>query len=872
MEEKAYRGKKHWAPYRIPKHLNRIGKRNGRFIIVGEDNEVFRCWHWPRLPNKYSNINWDFFGYYGNYNWPFRPWRKRNYTRTPYGPYWKRLNSIPRAKITDKKDVLAFETLDSFIPRELYKYNDSTPFISNEDFKKKYLSKHTLKQADIAYVGELLEKRRHLMDQYGKYNFSRVYYNLLENLEYERLKKSDPQLATIWDNWNKKLHYSQFNTLDGWESFKEKSLYFTQRDMLIAGDYESIYRDYFFHVNNERYRKSSFDRCGGQKVDRIRPHETDTKFIYYRQPQLLLKQWLWRQEWRNFSDEKIQKLGFWGYHDSFTMHRKLRYCEEPIQFIDKRNKFHFIEQKQFRHDIPFILRECRNLIKVNKHRRVVNQSWQYLLDKRISYKDKLKKFWSGELWLMESFPIQLGWGKEYEKHKKGQSEIYQNAELASQYGAILDNKYKQNFVKYDPIRALKWADCRYPGNLWFVLAYWKPWIKKLSKRKQNINRSFDFWDLKDKNKDIFWFKWSHKELKYFRKPNDVSTDPIKFHSVSLVLDQSQVLNQVRRTITFDLSLMGSEERRAVKDTLKKKTKTGFWVSFIPKQYLPASYEVNYYTYVGPNYWINNIQTWGFNVPFNTTWPINIGPANIPFKANYFCFYEYFWQYEFIQQFKMSWLPGLSWFYHFYISESFIYICLPFCIVLILYFYCLGDQGPQKDLAFKMCFSVFKEVRRKDSSTGLFTIHIDEWKSQTVVPDFLKRHHLNALISTPFWIYITVQFLCYWFIEFHHFGHNFYHWLFLLWSSSLGFIFFFFCFFLYTCGVKKLERFLSKEEYAFFVAFERHCSRVAYRKRMRSLELAFEEEEKLAEAEAKKDWDASFLNPKNWSNKNNYKDT
>lgn len=865
-ENKAYREKKSWAPYRIPKHKNRrLGM--GRL----EDNEPFSCWRWTRLPNKYSNINWNWFGYPGNWNFWSRPWLKKNYTRTPYGPYWLRLNDIPRSKYTDNKEVLANVTLDSYIPRDFYMYNDTTPFISNEDFKKKYLNKHKLKQSDRNYVNELLEKRRHLMDQYGKYNFSRVYYNLLEQLEYEKLKKSDPKLANLWDTWNKKLHYSKYHTMDGWESFKEKSLYFSHDDMKIAGDLEAIYRDYFFHVYHERRRKTTFDRCGGQKVDRINPIKPHN--IYFRQPQELLKQWLWRKEWRTSSNKKIQKLGYWAYHDSFTNQNKLRYCEEPIYFIDVRNKFHYFEQKKFRHDLPFILRECRNLIKVNKHRRVVRQSWDYLLDNKVSYKDKFKKFWNGELWLLEEIPFHqlgFGWGKEYKKHKEGKSEIYQNAELASQYGfigGVFKNEYTQNFKQYDPIhRAWNWADSRYPGNFWFIKAYFKPWMKVLSKRKQNINKGFDYWELKDKNKDIFWFKWSHKELKYFRKPNDVSTDPVKFHSVSLFIDQGQMLNQIKRTLTFDLTQMHPKQRDFVKSTLKKKTKTGYWVNFIPKKYLPASYEVNYYKYVGPNYWMNNIQAWGFNVPFNTAWPINIGPANIPFKANYYCFYEHFWQYEFVQHFRMAWLPGLSWYYQFYMSESFIYIFLPFCLIFIIYFCCLGFQGPQRDLAFKMCYTVFKETLRKDSATGLFTLHIDEWKSQKPVLEFLKRHHLNALLSTPIWAYFTIEFLCYWFIEFHHFGHNFYHWLILLWASSIGFIFFFFFMYWYYRGVKRLEKYLSKDEYSRFVAIEREWSRVAYRKRMRALELAFEEEEKKAEKKEEEDWKKSPLNPSNWFNK------
>ena len=614
------------------------------------------------------------YWYEGRWYGEFSKYRRRHKIKTQASPYFNNFEELLKKRKTKK--LAAFMKEDSFIPKEFYDYKKNTRFLSNKELKKKYLNKTNLSDSELVELHNFLEKRRHLMDQKSKYHFTRVYYEFINDLEFRRLKDKNPKLSEVWSTWNKKVEYWKKLGISEWENWKERIGYFSQKDMLIMADYEAIRRDMRDNIYHEAKKTNTQDRVWGIKAERVLPLDKDKELLLYKLDQVPLRAYIMKLK-RSVRNKKIlAKEPMWQYHNPYT--KRVRYIFPIKEFVNEQQRHMHLYFVKFQREAPLILEEVIKFKKVKRHERRVQNSWKYILDKRVPLKSKVKKFLQGDLWLQSRINFQeffgFSWGAEYQNYKKGKSDIYEEAAWAGRFNFYGEwskdsvNPWLSRFHKLHYLDQWHWGMPHWYGNSFFLKEYFRPWLRFLQKKKVSPYGT-------DQNPDIFWFKYSHRELFYFRRADSTSIDPRKFESGAQFRKMHKAVSRLWYQ-AFDNEPSQTKNRFFV-----TYSNTDVRCMYLPKEFLPESSYVKYYTYDGPNFW------WNYK-HFKIAKSVFFGPWNLPTALKYQTFHEEFYIREVWYLLYNLWLPGLSKFFLIYLNPYFLILIYFVCLIIFCFFFFL----------------------------------------------------------------------------------------------------------------------------------------------------------------------------------------
>lgn len=751
--------------------------------------------------------------------WLRDPWAKENEIKTPASPYFK--NFLELRKVQKTKRLAWYFKKDSFIPKEFYSYDKDTPFLTNKELKNKYLTKTVLTDSETKELFNFLEKRRHLMDQHSKYHFTRVYYEFIENLEFKRFSSKYPHLGKVWLSLKNKVNYYKNAGSNDWENWKEKMGYFSQRDMLAMADYEAIRRDMIDNIWHEKHQSNTLDRIWGAKAERILPLLDNPELLENKVSQIPLRNYILKIKRSIRNNKMLAREPMWQYHNPWE--KRLRYIFPINEFIYEYHRHMHMYFVKFQTEAPLILEEIIKLKKVKMHERRVKNSWKYILDKKVPLTEKFLKFLQGDIWLQSRINFEeffgFSWGSEYDKHKKGQSDVYNQAAWAGRFNFYGEhsvdstNPWLSRFHKLYYRDHWSWGIPIWYGNSFYLEEYFKPWLRFLKKTKVSPYGTID-------NPDIFWFKFSHKELVYLRRADQNSVDPRKFDSGANFRKVHKIISRLWNNAILQEP---------------SKTKYRFYTKFpdskivrltLPKDCLPEYIWVKYYTYDGPNFWWNYKQ-------FKITKSVYFGPLNLPTSLRYKTLHEEFYLREFWYLLYNLWLPGISKSKIFYFNPYFLIFIYIIFIFLFFFYFFFAIKAPTREVRWTFQWKKPIWITRKFRKTGGYISQVEEWEP---VRSAFFRHDFNYWFCLSFFpIFLFSVFLPFFFIRL-----NIYKWVhFLTWLIFLG------SFSIVYMGIQYLEHLvysfddwinskISPEEYRKIWAEERRLTHLAEKRFLRKL--------------------------------------
>ena len=732
--------------------------------------------------------------------------RAKHNFRTPDSHYFNKWQDIPKEYYT--KHSLAFSKRTPFIRRNAYNYPENTPFLTNLEIKTKWFSKTTLSKAEITELNFALEKRRHLMDSFHKYDFTRVYHRFITHLEWRRCFDHDQNRAEEWFKWLYKVWKWRKKS---WEDKKEKWGYYSQIEMLELSDYTSIRKDMRLNERYERTIKWNRDRISGAYIYRTMPldiHVLEGKV--YQGP---LKHFMQQQIWVSRENKASARKPMWNYHDPYK--HMINYIFPQREFMhDYRRHQHLylVQAEIFYHkNVLYSLDEFK---KIWRHQKKVHDSWDYILDKNVGLKDKISRFWKGELWLQSKGSIldifNITWGSASVQDNED-ALAASKFNMFGEHSKESENEYKGALLAYNYLDCWNWANPGLYGNWCFLNFYWDPWLAKMKKYKKNIKGT-------KAEPDIFWFKFSHCERFYLKRADKSAINHRD-------LDSGAHLRYFYRyvyRIWYNAAAVEKDMKKRDQKFYIRIGNSPLKARRLPADQFPDYDNIKMYEYVGPNFWYNTYQNFpGLASSF-------FGPRNFPTEFRYetFCQDHAFNYGNHIL--NSIWIQGISWKWVLYLNPIFVVIFFILCIIVYSLFFFFSVKGPWRVVRWSFGLKEPVWVTRKWHDRDEYLTQIEEWR---YIPDAKHRHDFNWWIIIQLIPFVTFAvFLPYWFLKlrFYWIG-NVINWVIFLGSYS------FICLLRICCSLSLeafsdwLETKITPEQYALLIKQERYLTWIAERR-------------------------------------------
>lgn len=586
-----------------------------------------------------------------------------------FHPFWKIVDQ--KLKILHQK----IKPKQPGITSLKYEYPKDTPLLTNSELKNIWLSREPKDALDASRLQWCMTKRRHLLEMYGHIHWNRVVSDIHIEAAYSAVKEQDINLFNKWKLLRGKINAFRYRK-DIWEEWKEKLGYYSHYEMDAKEDYKAILTDIRIKRKLEKFEVWSTDSFKGLRHDRVlhvdypKQYEgrTDPLKAHNAHLKLLLKV----RDW-----EVKASLPMWQFHN---LHKyKQSYIYPTEDFVYKVTQFYHLYALQAYKDIPQFIKDLRLFKGFLNQQRRVSDTWKFVLHPEVPFKAKLKAFLRGDFTFQNTVPVPY------------QSE---DADLSIRYQWGVDGP-KKNWATTTMLEKLRALHPYYRGNQIYLDYFYYPYRHLRNQQKASkLSRS----------KDVFWFKFDHKEYLYTRR---IDHTPVRedcldsggFHRhLERFKRRSRFLWEVEMKerhdkADYEENLELGDDKLLWDDLTNKEAERRLrmnakitWNNMVrdleraSDNWLPDGFWLNYYEYKGPNFYQN------FGIKRNQKKYIFFGPSNMNLKLRYKLYAEHWAVHNYISILYNLWLPGISSQYLFYINDIFLMLIFFFFTLLGLIYY------------------------------------------------------------------------------------------------------------------------------------------------------------------------------------------